>query len=455
MIVHVSQFYSCSSVNLACELYYICELGKYLFHSRGKKLSIDGVLLHTDLQRSAVWEYFRMAVDNGWVIDTGITSVDFAISARNPLNMDMTTLGNFLFTIDPVPFDREDQKLRAEDPVYDMKTPVKMQTSFEQMTDDYWLWTLGGKDGRFSTINNAGFNNMKSQYAWVSLIAMVAVERLFTGKPNKLMIYIDYALLLSDLALSYMMLLNEETICLTGWCFFSLAENVSENKKLQLGYFAWYARGKDCGYMDKLYTGKDKFAYIHKMDLQVGDLVMLYDRERAQKHNFVKTIVGCHLAKITFLTQTAIGLELINTVKTKFQGKEDFDDNTIVVKRMYQGKPPYSKLNISKRTYDLVDIGVEYMLYGEVQFIVPLDHPTDFKVTRVTDGIRKDTLILPQNDFIYWMLKDYNYDFNEERFLSRYFDGVEPAYTRYMRGETLEPEYYFTAVDLDNSSEEA
>lgn len=443
MNVHISQFYSCSEVKLACELYYICELGKYSKLNYGKAVSLDGVILNSCLRKSVLWQYFRMACDEGWVVNTGVPENELMVTAQSPLAMDKQSVCNYLYTLDEVPYDADDKIKRDTVEGYDLRTPLKAQVSFEFMTDSAWKWSINGYEGKYFTINNNALNHNHADQAWLSLIAFVAVRRLFTGSPDKLGIEFGSNAVLNIMATSYIMLLVDETQALTGWFCYALDEGVMDNTRLQLGYTAWYAKGRDLGLLNRWYTGVEKFDYMKKLDLRKGDLVMFYERDKAQRMNYIKSVASCHLAKITYLSDDSISLELINTVKPYFMGKEDFDNHTIVVKKMYMDNLPYEKLSTTKRDYALADIGVEYLLYSERCFILPLDCCDDIKITRVSDGVRKDTLILDQNNLVYWILKDYNYEFNEDRFLNRYFKDKEPLYTRYMRGEVLEDMYYY------------
>lgn len=443
MNVHISQFYSCSEVKLACELYYICELGKYSKINYDKPVSLDGVILNSCLKKSVIWHYFRMAVDEGWLVDAGVPFAEMMISAQAPLAIDKQTICNYLYTLEEVPYDHDDIVKRRNSFDYDLRTPIKAQISFEFVTDHAWKWSINGFEGKNFTINNRSLNHNHADQAWLSLIAFVAVTRLYTGHPDILGLVFSNNTVLNTMAISYIMILADETQVLTGWCHYALDDSITDKIKLQLGYTAWYAKGRDLGLLNHWYSGVEKYDYMKKLDLRVGDLVMFYERDKAQKMNYIKSISSCHLAKITYLTDDSISLELINTVKPYFMGKEDFEDHTIAVKKMYMNNLPYTQLSTSKRDFSLVDIGVEYYLYSEKCFIVPLDSSDDSCRIRVSDGKRKDTLLLDQNNLVYWILKDYEYEFNEDRFLARYFKDSEPLYTRYMRGEELEDMYYY------------
>jgi hypothetical protein len=134
------------------------------------------------------------------------------------------------------------------------------------------------------------------------------------------------------------------------------------------------------------------------------------------------------VARVEYITSTDIGLSLFNTTKLYCQAKADFDNQTIAVKKMYCGKLPYTDFNMTKVNESLSDLGIEYMMQNELAFIVPLDQCDDSVETLVTNGTIESKVILSQNDFIYYLLKDYGVEFNHERFVDKYFKGTVPFY---------------------------
>lgn len=444
-MVHISQFYPCSSIDIACELYYVCELGKYLFVKYNEQLSLDGVVIKKIVTKSPIWDYFRIAVSNGWITNTGIPDMQLAINIQTPLTIQKGEIINPFLCVEEVKHDVEDAMKRANDFEYDLRTPLKMGVSFEERLDDYWLWTITGENKAKFLVNNKSFNQNRADQVWLSMIAMVAVERLITGKPEHLMLDINSQAVLNESAVSYILILSDKTNCLNGWCHFHFDETtISDRKKLQLGYVAWHSLGRDMGMCDRWYSGAEKLKYMHdKFDLQEGDLVFFYTRDKGQRRDYIKSVASCRLAKIIKIDAFDIDLELINTTSPYYQGKLNFDSNTIAVKKMYGDVAPYEHFNTSHKHMSMADLGIEYMLYNEIFFIVPLSVSDDVKIVTVSDGKRVDRLYLPQNDLVYWILKDYKYAFNEERFLEKLFKDSEPVYTRYMRGDTLEDYYYY------------
>lgn len=442
MAIHISQFYACSKVTLASELLYICELGKYCRIEHGHSVDLTGVNLTSILKKSIIWDYFRMSVANGWLTNTGIPAEELAITAQNQLKLDKNNCRNLLLTLGVVAYDKDETARRNRDLDFDIRTPAKSQVSFEKREATGWLWTEKGENGKGFSVNNRSLNHNRADMAWVSLVAMVAVNRLFTRQPQVLLIRFSHNMLMSSMALSHFMVLEDMTQCLTGWVYAEFDKTVAEKTQLQLSYYAWYSIGREYGMLNKWYNGKQKLKYMRELGLVPGDLVLYYEREQEQKMNYIKSIAGCYIAKIVSVDQNDITLELIHTAKPKFAGKEAFDDHSMAVKTMYSDRKPYEYLNTSRITIAMADIGVEYMLYSEFSFIVPLNHASDTIPTRVTDGVRKETLLLDQNNLIYWILEDYDYEYNRDRFLSRYFNGIRPVRDRYLNGEVIERKYY-------------
>lgn len=442
MSVHVSQFYSCSKVRLACELCYICELGKYSFIGHGEAVDLQGVVLSFNLKRSALWDYFKLAVANGWLVNTGVSATELDIPSITSLRIDRKNFRNMFFTVGGVEFDKDDAIRRAQDNDFAIRTPEKMQVSFERREPSLWLWSSKGENGRGFSVNNKSLNHNCANLAWVSLIAMVAVHRLFEHEPDMLAVSFNSNMILQSMALSHVMVLDDMTQCFKGWLVYQFDETVSARQKLQLSYFAWYSIGEELGMCNRWYNGTEKVTYMRKLDMLPGDIVLYYERDMEQKLNYRKSISGCYVAKIVSVGARRIELELITTTRPKFAGKEAFDDHSMSVKSLYVDHKPYETLSASRKGVEMSDIGVEYMLYSEYCFIVPLAQASDLVPTRVTDGSREETLLLDQNNLIYWILEDYEYEYNRDRFLSRYFRNSEPLRDRYLRGEVLESRYY-------------
>lgn len=436
-VIHISQFYSCSRIKNAGELYYVCELGKYLYEYFDDVLSLDGVLFDDVLKQSHLWDILRIALKRGYITNTGLSEEDTEISIQSPLIATKDNFANVLLTTDEVRFDAKEDKRRKEDKDYNLYTPIRKQISFQMQKPESWVWSMKGKDGKFGTQNNLSMNNPLARQMWLSLVAMVAVFRLRQQEPETLVILVDRQTVIDKFAFAYVIALLDKTEALKDWVFLSFDEKMTKPDILQLYYCSWYQEGRDLG-LTRIWHGKDdKIGYMQELDIQVGDLIFVYERNAEQNNNYVKSISSCRLAVIKDIVNEYIDIEYINTIKTKLQGEVDWNDKTTNIKAMYNFRNPANDFSTSKERLDFYSIGVGHMLYNELKFILPLDDADEQIVQWVTDGIHKDRLLLSQNDLIYWVLKDYNYQFNELRFLDRYFPTKTPLYTRYMNGEDL------------------
>lgn len=440
--VHISQFYSCSEVSLSSELLYISELGKYLMCNHNKVLSLDGVSLSSVLKKSTAWDYFRVAISRGYIVNTNLPSYETDITVQYPVDYSTRDMRNFFFKLDECPYDSVDSAKRDNSAEYNYCTPKETQVCFTVMDDEKWVWTIKGECARDELVNSSSLNTSCASKAWISLSAMIAVNRLMTGTPKLAAFLFPYVVANNPLSLSDFMLLKEETNAL-AWLHYHYDDNVSDDMKFQVGYEAWWYKGKELGLLSRWYKPKDKLNYMkNDLKIDIGDVVLLYERNYSTKFNYIKSIANCHVAIVRYISPTGVGFEVVNTVKTRYGSEVTYNNQTMAVKEMYRGSTRYKEWNSTRKTFDLTDLGIEYMMHTEVNFIVPLGQADDTVVLDVSDGKgRTDRYKLRQNDVIYWILKDYEIEFNEDKFLKTYFANRRTAYDYFMAGEDIPAEY--------------
>lgn len=427
--VHISKIYACSRVSVGSELLYICELGKYL-HQCGYVLSLDGVILEDSLRNSRLWDTFRIAVTNGWVTDFGFSAVDLNITSTTN---DITTRGlvNILITEEEVGDDREDTIRRNQDYLYGILTPKKAQTFFQNKDTACWSWCMAGSSPAEENINTRGLKRTEQSIVYISIIAYIAVRRYLTGSPKEFKMTFDSDSVHSRLGISDVYLLFDETDAVCSW--FSFKCDVPEEEENQLGYFAWWYKGFDSGKMHEA-TAVEKYNKCLSFDFKVGDIISLYERKPLQLENLTKEIENFHFAIIRGISRKGIDLEIIHTTKTYFTGLLEFKNYSMSVKAMYGDKHPYKSFTSTRRFFDWLDIGVEYLLHTELFFITPI-YDGDGKYIKVNDNGTVINLWVSQQDFIYWVLQDYQVEFNEKHFLDTYFKNRVPMYNRYSHDE--------------------
>lgn len=425
--VHISQFYFCPRLASAVEMCYAVELSKYLYQE-GYVLSLDGVQLPEVLKGSRYWDYFRIAVDEGWIVNV-VPTIGLEISIEYPVNY-TSDLRNVLCVEEPVPLDMDDVNKRKMDAEYNFRTPVRSEVAISKKNEEGWLWEYVGEmqNKNMRTLVSAGADT-----CWISFVAYVGVQRYLTGAPQQLVICISNEMAITPFIMSGLINLVESP-AVSGWCNYYINNSVSNDDVLHLGFSAWYWKGEEQGMLKRWFSVQEKLDKLKELNLQVGDVVGVYKRYVKQQQDNMKRIIGFKVGIIREITDKGIKLCLLNTKKTLCQGDLDYQNFSMATKQLYMFENPYKEINTSIESIDWLDIGVEYAMYNEGTFIIPLDDD-DSRTMHVYDAEGKPVEVeLSANNLTYWILKDYDVDFNEERFLQRYFPNDIPLRTEMLGG---------------------
>ena len=454
--IKVSDIYECEKIDLACELYYICELGKYLYYNYNKPLSLKGVLLCNVLTKSDIWVYFCIAQQSGWIVNASVPSewlVDLDSFTTKDWKHYSLVLKNVLYTTEKVPFNKEDNhnRRRKDEWVidgklyskfsYDLLTPQVLQICFSNVSSHNRLvFALDGKysnKGQDNTINGLSINGALPQFSWLSLIAYVAIKKFMEYKtellPLSLYLYFNNTLTLNEMSLSYFLILYDKSNCFKGWVFYTMDETVPQNTVNHLGYVAWYKEGLDKGLLsaNEWYDHKTKLAAMQQLDIELNDVVLLFERKELQKMNHIKEIIDMNIAIVEKVTKHHIYLNVITTKNLKHEAMLDFNKLDQNIQKMYT-KPPYVELKHHIKKFEWFELGVKYAMVDERYFILPLEECWGYKEQHVTNGYETLLVTLDQEDFIYWLLEDYGVVYNKVHFLEKYFKDRIPLYQSYI-----------------------
>lgn len=431
--VHLSQIYPCDEITLGTELGYICELGKYLFASN-YQLSLTNIPLGQELTKSTYWNYFILALKNGWVLSEMSECIDLSEVDE----LDFRNLANKLF-----------QYVGSKDALSDFKKEVFNLSKLSSSSDTYiieplrlvkeplyldknspeeWVLDTSKIPNWYSTQFLFSIKNTQASQAFMSVIAYVQVQRFLTGFPKKFTIKIDESFSRLQLSLVDIVLLYEETDSLNGWCDLEFESNID----LQASYEAWWYKNFQLGYCRREYTVEEKLDLLSKLDIKVGSVVFLYTRDKCQVENFIKSIVECNLCVIRSIHKTkGIELELLYNVDTKVGEQTVFKGYTTAVRGMFD-PDNIGKVRHSTKKFDLYCIGVEGLLYGEEFFISTPDKEDYLPITVQdydTDSVCK--ILLNTSQACYWLLKEYGISFDESSFKKSYLSTEKCAYDLY------------------------
>lgn len=433
--VWLSEIYSCSKVVLPTELYYICELGKYMYINYSKTLSLKGVVISKELYNVRNWDYFRIAYNKGWLVDVEVPQSILDITIQKPIDLKNRILNLYLVG-DFVPYDSLDTERRNRDISYDFQNPRKTGVRFKEISDECIIFTVEGNNAQDSAENSKTFEKDKHSKAYLSLVAKVHIDRFFTGKPRNFLLEFSFSVAQKRMLITEFLLLGEETNALKGWCMYRFNEHISQDVRNQKGYESWYHKGLELGYLNRPYTVKEKLEHLHKKDIKKGDVVLLYTREFWSKIDYVKTISSCSIAIVKDITKKDIKLEVFIKDRTRYGFNKYLEKQEQTIQDMYF-RTGVEKATMTKNI-DLLDVGVEYMMHDELHFIIPLDQSNDLMELDVCNSHGDSgKYLFSQNEAIFWLLKDYDVKFNESRYKDKYFNGRVSAYETFMSGYAL------------------
>ena len=464
--VKINDIYECKKIDLACELYYVCELGKYLYYNHGKALSLKGILLSSVLTKSDIWVYFCIAKENGWVVDASVPSewlIDLDSLTVKDWKHYALLLKNVLYTTDEVTYDKEDNynRRRKDDWVengklvnkysYSLMIPQTLQICFSEVsTHNRFVFALDGTygcKGKANTVNSLSINGALPQFSWLSLIAFVAIKKYVEYKkdllPLSLYLYFNNTLTLNELSLSYFLILYDKSNCFKGWVYYTLDSSIPQETINHMGYVAWYKEGLDKGYLaaQEWYDRKAKLEVMNKLDIGVHDVVLLFERKELQKMNHIKEIVDMNVAVIEKITEHHIYLNIITTKHLKYENMLNFNGLDPKIKAMYL-EPPYAKLKHNVKRCDWFELGVKYAMVDERYFILPLEECWGLKEEHITNVYENLFVTLDQENFIYWLFEDYGVVYNKVHFLEKYFKDRVPLYQSYIVEKQPMPDCY-------------
>ena len=449
--IHVTQLYSVSKVTIGSELFYLCELGKYLYYRFDSQLSLDGVLLTNELRSSRYWEYMRLAYHNGWICDLGIDNFDLDITPINPLAVNPNLVRNIYLTNEVL--NSPDERIGVVETDHPEYYPIKYNVAFKEQTPERWVWDIDSNDKLGYYINQKLRGNLSSQ-SWVSLFAFVKTNMLMYGEPSTGMeFYIDGSLIHNiPLPIVDVFLLATKTDALNFVDILWVDSSVDEKDKNFVEYATWWFEAQEHGFMQNVAEGNSveaKRKYFEQLGLGIGDVIGVYTRPQRQRTNYIKDISSFNYGVITGITKNGISVDLVQNMETILDSEITFANYSEEVRALYSFSDSYRQLRHKVVHYDFIDIGIHWLLASELTFITPLigDDAIPLKITRERKNdaggynnifaLDYETVILPETEAIYWLLKDYNIDFDTEKYLKRYGRNEAMAYDRYMDGDSI------------------
>lgn len=180
---------------------------------------------------------------------------------------------------------------------------------------------------------------------------------------------------------------------------------------------------------NKLWSIKDKYKFLEKEGITDGMIVILWSRRGMCESNPAGRITGATLVRINEICEDSISVETLPYNKTKEEREEDF--LSIPEEKRYSFiDMKYSVPKGTSRMLSLYDIGIENYFDMEDEFITKIDRKAMVTKKITVDG-KVSNVDMNNVDAIYWLLCQYEVDFDRELYRNVYNNGNPLLWDKY------------------------
>ena len=357
-----------------------------VFNTRGYKVSLDGMSIDASLLPSTAKDYLKLLLKKGAVI---LSDWDGEIDETVELPIDCSMFNEISI---------------AED------NGTRLDWSIKYVKENY-----GKYASKFLAIDNLGdYLLYLSAYHIVNVMMGVTTKKLvlnfseIEAKSNIVFIKL-YAILDTIPWINQYLMLNVDF----GNVKVDIDYDIFCNSMIWAG---------DTG----LRSISEKIELLDKCGIKEGSVVVLYTRHGMSSSNPYGRIKEAKLMRIAERGDDFLGVTFINVNKTKEEVAADYNASSLTVKDAFRdfGK---KSVHVSSTELSLVSVGISRYVYDEDMFIECL---SDSEVVEklVTIGGKVVSVEMSGRNAIYWLLKQYEVDFNEDVFKEMYFGDEVPLW---------------------------
>lgn len=195
-----------------------------------------------------------------------------------------------------------------------------------------------------------------------------------------------------------------------------------------LDYYVFWNEGSISG-RNKLWSISEKKEIMKSLGMKVESVVLLWTRKGMVKSNPGGKIDSVTVGIIKEIGKDFIEMDTVALNKTKEEVELDFYNIPSDVRYLYTDLLSF-KPTIFSKNLQLPSLGIENYFYDESQFIT-LISPTEKVNKLVTIGGKEVQETMSCIDAIYWLLCQYEIDFDRELYKSMYNNGEDLMWDEY------------------------
>lgn len=385
-----SHFRSYSEFYLACCIAAACK-------NRGYSLDMSMMDIDRDVLPDKEVEYFKYLVSTGAILLSG--SVDGSTPAELPaLYLDMSK------------FD-------------------KIGTSLVENRDSEYFWSFEWAFEKYRNIEPDLLVISKMGNVIIHIVASLLVDIALEMIPKKrIVVFISEFKVMSTYF--YVNLLScSKTL---DWFSDSITLDIDFSElKTDINY-SIFCNNSIAAKHNKLWSAHEKKAFMEKEGLVEGAIAVLWRRKGMCVSNPAGRLLGSSIIRIDEILPNQLAVTTIAINKTK----EELEDDYYSIpedKRYLFGDILYSKPNMSSTMLSLYNTGIQDYFLTESEFIARLDEFESVTKKITVDGVTKE-VEMSEIDAIYWLLCQYEIDFDSTLYKRMYNEGKDLLWDMYGEG---------------------
>ena len=168
----------------------------------------------------------------------------------------------------------------------------------------------------------------------------------------------------------------------------------------------------------QLWSIGDKKKQLEKVGIVEGSICVLYERNGLADINPVGKITNSNIVRVNSITDDSVCVTIIPLYRSKEEIEEDYLSIPEESRNMFIDMLDY-KVNLYNKELSLYSLGIHNYLYEECLFICPID---EYGTVRklVTIDNKRGMVELSQRNAIYWLLCQYDVEFDRELYKLMY-----------------------------------
>lgn len=162
----------------------------------------------------------------------------------------------------------------------------------------------------------------------------------------------------------------------------------------------------------------DKHRQMEMEGITEGGIYIYYERKGVAESNIVGKITNASVVRLDKIDKTNVVFTIIPLYRTKEEIEGDFNSIPDDDKKSFDDMLNF-KVNTREIKVDLYNMGIENYIFDEDAFIAKIDDYGTVEKLVTVNG-KRAVLQMSQREAIYWLLRQYEVDFDRGKYLGMY-----------------------------------